>query len=63
MTALAQRLLDLAAAATYLGITPRQLKDLRHRGIIPATKLGPKTLRFDVHDLDRHIERCKEVAS
>ena len=51
-----QRLLDIDAAAMYLGMTTAAL---RHKaGIdIPVVKIDSK-LRFDRRDLDRFIDRA-----
>jgi hypothetical protein len=56
MAGCTQRLLDLDAAAMYLGMTAAAL---RHKaGIeIPVVKIDSK-LRFDRRDLDRIIDRA-----
>lgn len=58
---LAPRLMDLDAAATYLGMTPDALKHKALRGIIPSVELDTKW-RFDREDLDKLIESRKKVA-
>lgn len=42
-------------AATYVGITERQVRSLVYRRAIPFTKVG-RLLRFRVADLDRWLE-------
>jgi excisionase family DNA binding protein len=55
---IAPRLLTLAQAATYLGLTKEALKAKVHMGRIPTVELDKK-LRFDREDLDRIIEQNK----
>lgn len=54
-----RRLFSRAAAAAYLGISPRQLDYCRSQGELPAVVIGGRVL-FDVADLDAFIERRKE---
>jgi excisionase family DNA binding protein len=58
---LTPRLLTLAQAATYLGLTKDALKAKVHMGRIPTVELDKK-LRFDRQDLDRIIEQSKRSA-
>jgi len=51
----------MKAAAAYLGITERHLRQLRYDRKIPATKIGG-ALRFDKKQLDRYIDRRTEAA-
>lgn len=48
------RLIDLAAAADYLGRTPGAVRKLVYRREIPFVKQG-RTLRFDLRQLDDWI--------
>jgi Helix-turn-helix domain len=63
---LSPRLLDLRAAATYLGISEWTVRDLESSGIlarvrIPLPNHGElRKLLFDKADLDRLIEAWKE---
>jgi excisionase family DNA binding protein len=60
------RLLDLNAAADYLGISYWTVRDLIHAGELPTVKprgRDGRTIRrilIDVQDLDTLIERWKE---
>jgi hypothetical protein len=62
------RLLDLDAAATYLGVSPWTVRDLEAAGVLPRVRVplpGGRELRkllFDKADLDRLIEAWKEAA-
>lgn len=55
-----QRLLTLAQAACYLGISPWTLRELVWKGRLPVVRLTRK-LHFDLRDLDRFIEGAKET--
>ena len=48
--------LDVAAAADYLGTTPRHVRELQYRGALAYIKVG-RLVRFDQDDLDLFIER------
>ncbi len=62
------RLLDLEAAATYLGVSPWTIRDLEAAGVLPRVRVplpGGRELRkllFDKADLDRLIDAWKEAA-
>jgi excisionase family DNA binding protein len=53
------RLLTVAEAAHYLGVSVRFVWARRADGAIPAYKLG-RLVRFLVADLDRYIESRRE---
>jgi excisionase family DNA binding protein len=55
-----QRLLPVADAADYLGVSRATVERLVHRGELPIVKIGGST-RYDVEDLDRYIviNRCR----
>ena len=66
------RLLDLKAAATYLGLSYWTVRDLVIAGRLPSVKIpcprsgDGRTIRrilVDRHDLDDFIEQSKEVAA
>jgi hypothetical protein len=63
-----QRLLDLEAAAAYLGVSPWTIRDLEAAGVLPRLRVplpGGRELRkllFDKADLDRLIDAWKEAA-
>lgn len=52
---LAKRLYSLSEAATYLGVTERQVSRLRAQGDLPVKYLGTKPL-YDVADLDIYVD-------
>ena len=62
------RLLDLEAAATYLGVSPWAIRDLEAAGVLPRVRVplpGGWELRkllYDKADLDRLIDAWKEAA-
>ena len=56
MAGCTRRLLDLEAAATYLGMTTAALRHKAGNGI-PVVKIDSK-LRFDRRDLNRFIDRA-----
>lgn len=51
------RALDYSAAASYLGISVRYLKDLVARGEIPVCRLGERAVRLLPEDLDAFLQR------
>ena len=55
-----QRLLPVADAADYLGVSRATVERLVHRGELPIVKIGGST-RYDVDDLDSYIavNRCR----
>ena len=66
------RLLDLKAAATYLGLSYWTVRDLVLAGRLPSVKIpcprsgDGRTIRrilVDRHDLDAFIEQSKEIAA
>ncbi len=59
---LVPRLLTLAQAAVYLGLTQAALKAKARMGRIPTVEIDRK-LRFDRHDLDRIIDESKKIDS
>ena len=58
----AGRLLTAKDAAHYLGVPYTTLRDWAHRGILPVVRV-PECRRWwiDRHDLDRVVERFKEI--
>jgi excisionase family DNA binding protein len=49
------RYLDVAGAATYLGVKERQIRSLVYRREIPFTKVG-RLVRFDIQELDAWLK-------
>lgn len=49
------RLLTSREAASYLGIGARQLWALQNCGAIPHIRVGTRTVRFAIDDLDQFI--------
>lgn len=41
-----------AEAAEYSGINIRTIRDWIHKGILPATRIGPRILQIDLNDVD-----------
>lgn len=66
LAALSPRLLDLRAAAAYLGIAPWTVRELEWRGVlrrlrVPLPNGGElRKILFDREDLDRLVERWKD---
>jgi excisionase family DNA binding protein len=60
----ARKLYDLKAAGDYLGLPPRSVYKLIRDGRIPRVKLSEDARRVlvDVADLDRAIDRAKQLA-
>lgn len=60
----ARKLYDLKAASDYLGLPPRSVYKLIRDGKIPRVKLSEDARRVlvDVADLDRAIDRAKQLA-
>lgn len=57
-----ERLLDAAAAAEMLGISERQMRELRARREMPVVRVGRRLIRYRVSDLIRYIEAHYEPA-
>ena len=55
--------LTTEGVAALLNIPPRQVTALFRQGILPAMKLGRKTLRFPVGELRRALENLTENRS
>ena len=53
------RLLSTACAARYLGVSVWTVRRLVYAGELPAQR--GKRMRFDKRDLDRFIEKTKEI--
>jgi hypothetical protein len=52
------RLMDIDAAAHYLSRTPKAVRALISKGILPTVRLDDRVM-LDVHDLDQVIEQAK----
>jgi hypothetical protein len=50
----------VAAAAAYLDMIERAVRDLERRGVLPGHRLG-RTVRFDLRELDRRLLACREA--
>lgn len=50
------RLLDVATAATYLGLSEPALRTMIQRRQIPFVRVGARGIRFDRRQLDRWID-------
>lgn len=54
-------MLDYRAAAFYLSISLRGMKQLAHDGKVPKVLIGHRVL-FDRDDLDSYIEKLKRAS-
>lgn len=52
-TAPSRRWASIKGAAEHVGVTPRTIHQLIEDGHVPAYRLGPKTVRVDLNELDR----------
>ena len=50
------------AAAQHLGITPRELKEIRRRRKIAFYRIGHRTVTYAVADLDAFLAGCRVAA-
>ena len=48
-----------AAAAQHLGISPRELKELRRHRRVAFYRIGHRTVSYDVADLDAFLAACR----
>lgn len=51
-----RRWLSVADAAEYLSVAPRTLVRLLDQGAIPRHRLGTRSVRIDLRELDRYME-------
>jgi excisionase family DNA binding protein len=56
-----QRLLTQREAAKYLAISIRTLFSLSQNGRLCSIKLGPRSTRYDIADLDKFILDAKGI--
>ena len=54
-----KRLLTPAEAAEYLGMAESTIRGWASQGRLPKVKMGGKSLRFDISDLDLLIKSDK----
>jgi len=58
------RLIDVATAAGYLGVSPWTVRDLIDRGSLPRVALpGVRRVLVDQRDLDRLVDASRRAAS
>lgn len=50
-TELPRRPMNLREVADYLGVTERTVRNYVSRGLIPASRIGPKLLRISPDDV------------
>jgi hypothetical protein len=68
VTACLPRLLDVDAAAAYLGVSPWTIRDLDGAGVLPRVRVPLpsgaelRRLLFDREDLDRLVAVWKDAA-
>jgi excisionase family DNA binding protein len=48
-----KRYVTIGEAATYLGMSPRTVRSLLSRRLLPYAKIGHRTVRIDVRKLDK----------
>jgi len=48
-----------AAAAEHLGITPRELKEMRRARKIAFYRIGHRTVSYAIADLDAFLTACR----
>lgn len=53
-----KRLLDIKGASEYLSRSPWGVRELMYKGVLPYVKFD-RRVYFDIHDLDKAIERHK----
>ena len=46
-------------AAEYLGVTPRELKEIRRARKVAFYRLGHRTVSYAVVDLDAFLAKCR----
>jgi len=54
-----QRLLDKSEAAKYLGLSVRTVDYYIQKRLLPFYKIGGKTVRFRLSDLDAALEKFR----
>jgi excisionase family DNA binding protein len=54
-------LIDLKAAAKYLGLSERTVRDMASAGTIPCYRIGPNggRLKFRESELDAYVNGCR----
>jgi excisionase family DNA binding protein len=60
ITEIAPRLLSVPEAAIYLSKTVPALRQMIYRGEVPTVRFG-RSIRIDIEDLNRLIERHKAL--
>ena len=54
-----RRLATIPAAADYVGVDPRTLRRWVSAGLIPGYRLGTKTIRVDLDEIDDAL--CRPI--
>lgn len=55
-TELPRRPMNLREVAAFLGVSERTVRNYVSRGLIPATRIGPKLLRISPDDVAAFVE-------
>ena len=55
--------IDYATAADLLGIGVGTLRSMVHRKQVPHIRMGPKLVRFDVHELEEWLRASSVPAN
>lgn len=50
-----RKFVSIAESAEYLGVSPKTIRNMIERGDLPAWRIGRKTIRLDLRDLDALI--------
>jgi len=50
-----RKFVSITEAAEYLGLSPKTIRNMIERGDLPAWRIGRKTIRLDLRDLDAMI--------
>ena len=49
-------------AAEFLAVPVSMVKRLRERRLIPYVKIGYRTIRYALHDLEKYVQRNRVAA-
>lgn len=58
-----QRYADLATAAEYLSVTPKTIRRMISRGELTGYRIGPRTLRVDLNEVQALARPIPTVAT
>ena len=55
--------LSVKDIAELFGLKPKTIYERVADGVLPAVRLGPRTLRIERSELDKFVERGRKVAT